>query len=427
MIKYFSDSMILAYVDLKKDILHKIASSPDLEKIAEESLRKKPLEPGYRRILINALGAGEYWGFNKRGDYFPENELNPSEYRFGIPYGYQTYETHGKVYLHHKKDNPEFCIGKVAMAYWHDGLKRVFVLGDVLEKKAANYLEHLRSGNPVPTSMGAAVLFDACSICAPDYEYLTQFHPDEVKLLIKQGQLPGVRTKPSESPCIHVPHRVSTYYPELDKYAYMVNYYPVFIDISIVDRPADSISAALKKIASIDESLIFNTSNLARTKTFIHEQLLPQSVDSKDILLLVKLANFLGPKNTLNYLSKLRIPLTKAEFEAIKQTKIVKTANLDQDTLIHLATFFVKRSAAPHVLHTRVQNAKPDSALYLEAAGDDHVNYIMDIINDPELKFDDNHPITKLAKYTAYYGPHGDKKVSNTLSRLYAASFIGLI
>lgn len=433
MIKRIPDSTILGYVNSKKDILYKIASNTELEKIAEKSLQIKPLEEGYRRILINALGAGEYWGFNKRGDYFPENELNPVEHRFGIPYGYKTYETHGKVYFHHLKNNPESMIGKVAMSYWHDDLKRVFVLGDVLEKKAQSYLEKIRSGIPVPTSMGAAVLFDGCSICAPNYEDLITIDPNEVRSLVKQGQLPGVRTSPADISCIHIPHRAGIYYPELDKYAYMINYYPTFVDISIVDKPADVISAAFKKVASIDETLL-NSSELSEVKSFIHTKVLPNSIKNSDILFLIKLANCIGSSNTIKYLNMLKIPLTNKEFNTINQIKIVKHGFITNNDMIRMGELFNRRSADPQIFNNRLKKIKKESSnpVYLESGEKNHIDYIVNIIKNPSVEIPEirDKKLAKLANYTIYYSSMNSmsNNTNNDIySKLYAASFINLI
>ncbi len=47
--------------------------------------------------LVNALSAGEFYGSNRNGDYFPENALK--EY-------HKTFDALGHVYIHHVNKDP---------------------------------------------------------------------------------------------------------------------------------------------------------------------------------------------------------------------------------------------------------------------------------------------------------------------------------
>jgi hypothetical protein len=103
----------------KKD-LHKIASD-DLSRELDTFLSNNPPRKNESYILINALGAGEVWGSNSRGDYFPESQLKVEH----PEYGYKTFEIYGNFYEHHQNKVFANRIGYVKKAIWVDDLKKV--------------------------------------------------------------------------------------------------------------------------------------------------------------------------------------------------------------------------------------------------------------------------------------------------------------
>lgn len=97
-------------------------------------------------VLLNALGAGEWWGANVNGDFFPEASLihAPDDWR-GVPvldklrsrdwpYGFPTFY-YAKPFLHHRnKDYAPFnhpAYGEVELAAWNDRMKRVELVARV--------------------------------------------------------------------------------------------------------------------------------------------------------------------------------------------------------------------------------------------------------------------------------------------------------
>lgn len=168
--------------------------------------------------LVIALGAGEYWGANRNGDYFPEEELKKS---------YHTFKD-GHVFELHKNDNPEKAIGRVIEAFWNDKMKRVELVIEVDKVKGYKYYEKLERGEPVDVSMGCKVEFDVCSIC-------------------------GNKSKTRAEYCDHLKHHMNEILPDGRK-IYAINPNPVFFDISFVRRGADPTAKVLLKVAQDKES-----------------------------------------------------------------------------------------------------------------------------------------------------------------------------
>ena len=109
-------------------------------------------ESGKIAILVNALGASEYWGQNVNGDLFPESSLlhdcrnhpglaHPFSDFTGkeLPaYGYWTF-LNAHPFVHHRNKDPMRAFGKVAIACWNSSMHRVELIV-ILDKALA--LEH---------------------------------------------------------------------------------------------------------------------------------------------------------------------------------------------------------------------------------------------------------------------------------------------
>ena len=87
-------------------------------------------------VLVNALGAGEFYGSNVNADNFPEASLiHMPENWTGIPaidkvvskswpYGFPTFYN-AFPYAHHRNKNPEYAFGEVELATWNPNMHRV--------------------------------------------------------------------------------------------------------------------------------------------------------------------------------------------------------------------------------------------------------------------------------------------------------------
>lgn len=165
--------------------------------------------------LINALSAGEYYGSNRKADYFPEEALK--EY-------HKTFEAMGHVYRHHINKDPERSLGRVIFSYYNPEMHRVELIVEMDKEKATDIVERLEKGDFPAVSMGCRVPWDECSIC-------------------------GNRAKSTALYCEHLTKYKNYVYPNGQK-VYAINRMPRFFDISIVTIPADRTAGIISRISS---------------------------------------------------------------------------------------------------------------------------------------------------------------------------------
>jgi len=114
------------------------------------------IEPNKIYILVNALGAGEYYSSNKNGDYISENILK----KF-----YKTFEENGKVYKHHKNKQPEKALGKILFSNYNNNMHRIELVCKLDENKNEDFVQRIVNGEYPAVSMGMRTKYDQCSIC----------------------------------------------------------------------------------------------------------------------------------------------------------------------------------------------------------------------------------------------------------------------
>jgi len=135
---------------------------------------------GSQYVLVNAMGAGEYYGSNINGDHFEEAGLihTPPGWR-GDPahdkalgkswtYGYPTFYN-AYPYAHHRNKDPGRAYGDVELAVWHEEMKRVELVCRVDHDKCLEFggvpvWDKLKVGQFPDVSMGSKVCFDLSSI-----------------------------------------------------------------------------------------------------------------------------------------------------------------------------------------------------------------------------------------------------------------------
>lgn len=135
-------------------------------------------------ILVNALGAGEYWGSNVNGDLFPEKALihapanwdnllvTPDQAREvgkSWPYGYPTFMG-AYPYKHHNNKDPSRAFGRVELSTWNPTMHRVELViyldrALCMQFDALDVIERIERGEFPDVSMGCKVPYDVCTIC----------------------------------------------------------------------------------------------------------------------------------------------------------------------------------------------------------------------------------------------------------------------
>jgi hypothetical protein len=213
---------------------HIFPIEPDRDRTVSHIKMARPLPPaieqyirtakpivGKAQLLIDALGAGEFWGSNVNGDYFPETALQHE----GPEYGFQTFMHWAYPFMHHVNKDPARAYGeKVTLSGYDPQMHRVLLIVTVSEEKCRDILADLANGIYWDVSMGCRVPWDECSICKNRARNRGEYCPHlryQMNKILQDGR------------------RVFAY-----------NWLPKFFDISFVTIGAEKASHVLKKVAS---------------------------------------------------------------------------------------------------------------------------------------------------------------------------------
>lgn len=201
-------------------------------------------DPNLIVVLVNALGAGEYYGQNVNGDYFSWEALSHScddscaaahpidsfTNKKIPPYGYRTF-LKASPYVHHRNKDPERAFGHVAVSVLNDKMKRVELVVVIDKDKAIRVgaervIERLEAGEYPDVSMGARVPFDTCLIC-------------------------GHKSRTRNDYCYHIKELGMGHIMPDGRKVGVDNPYPRFFDISFVFIGADRTAKVMAKLAAV--------------------------------------------------------------------------------------------------------------------------------------------------------------------------------
>jgi len=183
-----------------------------------------------------SMGAGEFYGSNRNGDFFnaksarvefPEPEKDGPKSRMlsgGLTDFHSTFTKYGKVYHDHVNKDPALASGEIVAEAYNPDMHRGELLIKLQNDKWAPELEKMARGEDTFWSMSCKVPFDTCSVCghqAPSRKQYCDHLANEMSQVKSGG------------------HQV-----------YAINDRPCFFDFSGVFRPADRIAYGLHKVAS---------------------------------------------------------------------------------------------------------------------------------------------------------------------------------
>jgi len=262
--------------------------------------------PDHIFVVVIALGAGEYWGSNSNGDYFPEIPLKAQ---------YPTYELHGKVFKRHKNKPTDPSYGRVIRAGWNPKMHRVELLISVSRKDAPDIVQKIEQGEYPDVSMGVKAEYDKCSICG------------------------NVATTRREY-CDHLKYHMNEIMEDGRK-VYAINEKYTFFDISFVLKGADPTAKTLLKVAE-DQTQPTTTKKAEINKQIpgkilgdVEHGVLRRRIDEDTAN---KLSEIDSPENILKSLSLLRI--WPSEEEIITLIKSASTIwRIDTDSMMPIETF----------------------------------------------------------------------------------------
>ncbi len=189
------------------------------ERVASYVMDNLKVQPGKMYLHINAMGAGEYYGPNRNGDYFPEETLKAY---------YKTFETSpAHVFRHHINKDPARAIGRVIFALYNERMHRVELIAEVDRNLGSDVEDRIAQGDFPATSMACKTPYDVCSIC-------------------------NNKAHTRQEYCVHLKQHLGRQMPD-GRRVMSINSAPLkFFDISIVVKPADITSSILQKVANED-------------------------------------------------------------------------------------------------------------------------------------------------------------------------------
>jgi hypothetical protein len=254
----------------------KIAAPKLLTEVVKYIENLKPRSDA-QYVLVNAMGAGEFWGSNINGDWFPEAALihkpdswtgNPLLDKIRSkdwPYGFPTFYN-AKPFLHHRnKDFPPHnhpSFGEIELAAWNPRMKRVELVHRIdrdlcMKGGGMSLWDKLKNGDYPDTSMGCKVPFDTCSICLDWDRYkaaLATFDPDKQKspgeavlAVHEKKPIRGV-SKTRNDYCDHAKNMMNRILSDGRK-VFVYNDFPKFFDDSFVFIGADKTAKMMMKLA----------------------------------------------------------------------------------------------------------------------------------------------------------------------------------
>jgi hypothetical protein len=205
--------------DLDRTIGHIKMARPLPSEIEQYIRTAKPVA-GKTQLLIDAMGAGEYYGSNVNGDYFPEEALRHD----GPDYGHKTFQLYAYPFKHHINKDPARAYGeKVTLASYDPYMHRVLLIVSVDDSKCQDILGDLANNRYWDVSMGCRVPWDECSICRN-------------------------RAKNRGEYCPHLRYQMNKILQD-GRRVFAYNRLPKFFDISFVTIGAEKASHVLKKVA----------------------------------------------------------------------------------------------------------------------------------------------------------------------------------
>lgn len=180
-------------------------------------------------VHVNAIGASELYGPNRKGDAFSEQVCRD---RHG------TFVSEGRNYVHHRNRDPKNSFGKIAASCYNDAMHRIelLVVSNGNESAArrnggrvvpSEFLSQLEKNAAVPVSMGCTIDHDVCSICGNHARTRAEYCDETNCCDTKTGEyFPGCRNGLMK---IASDGRMQFVY----------NIKPTFFDLSYVGVPAD--------------------------------------------------------------------------------------------------------------------------------------------------------------------------------------------
>jgi len=218
--------------DVEQTIGHIKMARPLPPEVEQYIRTAKPIS-GKTQLLIDAMGAFEFWGQNVNGDAFPEEALKIVH----PDYGHKTFERFAYPFYHHANKDPSRSPGeKVTLASYDPHMHRVLLVVTVDDAKCQDVLGDLAKNRYWDVSMGCRVPWDECSICRN-------------------------RAKNRGEYCPHLRYQMNQILSD-GRRVCAINRLPKFFDISFVTIGAEKASHVLRKVAHVGGAAISSSAEI---------------------------------------------------------------------------------------------------------------------------------------------------------------------
>lgn len=158
--------------------IYDVDSQDELEKVAGDVDFPEGFvyDPDFLYMWIRIVSAGEYYGPNNNGDFFPEEEL--------VAFWESFREAH--AFNNHKNKHAEDAMGVIVTVRWNPVMKCVELLKGIDKKRAPELARGYLKGYMTDVSMGCKVPYTVCSVCGNKAARRSQFcdHVNKYRLQI---------------------------------------------------------------------------------------------------------------------------------------------------------------------------------------------------------------------------------------------------
>ena len=177
------------------------------------------IKKNHAYLYVIAMGAGDFYGENKNGDFFWEKDLIQYHDKF----------LDAGIFIQHDNKDPNKSIGKVLKSIYNNKMHRVELLLEIKKELAPQIYEAISNNERIAVSMGVKVPSETCSYCGQVTKGSIANRCEHLKFYMHQLMPNGVRVAAINNPPLN------------------------FFDISVVRKPADHQGYALfQKVASYE-------------------------------------------------------------------------------------------------------------------------------------------------------------------------------
>ena len=308
------------------------------------------IKKNHAYLYVIAMGAGDYFGENKNGDFFWEKDL--------IQY-YKKFLNAG-IFVQHDNKDPNKSIGKVLKAEYNNKMHRVELVLEIKKELAPTIYDAISQGQRIAVSMGVKVPTESCSYCGQ----------------ITKGSI--------ANRCEHLKYHMHEIMPNGVK-VFAINHPPLnFFDISVVRKPADHQGYALfQKVASYnEEGYVEDTQNLSISEKVAGLRKIAEltkrfgAVAAYNPLSFERITKLRSiPKDLLrNFLIEKEIVLHPAEYLGVFASDLDKEAYdilssglaKDRELSVDLLRDFHEKAFSQPKTHIKVASYKDEMLNYLE-------------------------------------------------------------